>query len=171
MLGTLRQRSQQAGCEDLPLSLAPFGRQEGQTIFSRIIGRVPYMRATVTPACANGYSAFLTRNTDVQGDKMDEFAYVVEISCTHRLLSAPLKELVVHHAFRYFKASMISSPGAFRSGEESFCTAKGSLAFTSCRVSWSVKRLNWRILGNCCPKMSHRDIGFEPIIAMSAPRG
>jgi hypothetical protein len=123
------------------------------------------------PACADGYSPFPIRNTDVQGDKMDEFAYVVDISCTHHLLSASLKEPIVNHAFRYFKASMISSPRAFRSGEESFYTAKGSVAFASCRASWSVKRSNWRILGNCCPKMSHQSIGFEPIIAISAPRG
>ena len=93
---------------------------------------------------------------------MDELAYVVDILCTHHLLSALLEEPVVHHAFRYFKASMMSSPRAFRSGE-SFYTGKGSLAFASFRVSWSVKGLNWWILGNCCPKMSHRDIGFEPL--------
>jgi hypothetical protein len=36
-------------CEDLPFAPRPCGRQKGQTISLReIIGRLPYMRATVT---------------------------------------------------------------------------------------------------------------------------
>jgi hypothetical protein len=57
---------------------------------------------------------------------------------------------------------MISSPRAFRSGERnSFALLKARSHPQEVAGQARVSKAHRRILGNCCPKVSHQEVGFE----------